>query len=79
MIEKGEFASVTELAKAKKVNQSYAYRVLRLTYLAPAVIVDLLNGRHSHLMLKQLMKPLPVTWSTQLKMLNIHRNTWSSF
>ena len=35
IIESGEFVSITELAKAKKVNQSYACRLLRLTLLSP--------------------------------------------
>ena len=67
MIEDGEYASISELANAEGVNQSYACRILRLTLLAPAVVIDILNGRHSSdLMLKQLTKPLPVHWGEQL-------------
>src|SRR5207302_991245 len=72
MIESGEYASITELAKAEKVNQSYACRMLRLTLLAPNVVTDILNGRHTtDLMLKQLMRPLPVRWNEQLEVLKI--------
>jgi hypothetical protein len=72
MIESGELASITDLAKAEKVNQSYACRMLRLTLLAPCVIVEILNGQHrSDLMLKQLMKPLPITWDDQLVALKL--------
>jgi hypothetical protein len=66
MIETGQCASITELAKTENVNQSYACRMLRLTLLAPAVVVDVLNETcTSDLMLKQFMKPFPVQWDKQ--------------
>ena len=72
MIETGEYSSITELAKAENVNQSYACRLLRLTLLAPAIVAAILNGRHaSELMLNQLMKPHPIRWNEQLAALNI--------
>lgn len=65
-IESGEYASITELAKSENVNQSYACRILRLTLLAPTIITAILDGRNSHdLMLKRIMKPLPVQWDKQ--------------
>ena len=55
MIESGDYASITELAKAEGVNQSYACRILRLSLLAPSIVTAILNGRHdSDVMLKQL-------------------------
>jgi hypothetical protein len=75
MIETAEYASITELAKAEKVNQSYACRMLRLTLLAPSLIVEILNGQHeSDLMLKQLMKPFPIHWDDQVAALELRRN-----
>ena len=72
MIESGEYASITELAKAEGVNQSYACRLLRLSLLAPSIVTAILDGRHdSDVMLKQLMKPLPVRWDEQIALLNI--------
>jgi hypothetical protein len=72
MIESGEYASITELAKADGVNQSYACRVLRLSLLAPSIVTAILDGRHdSDVMLKQVMKPLPVRWDEQNAMLKI--------
>jgi hypothetical protein len=66
-IDSGEYASITELATAEGVNQSYACRILRLTLLAPPVVIDMLNGRHnSDLMLKQVTQPFPVRWDEQL-------------
>ena len=66
LIEGGEYSSITELAKAKKVNQSYAYRLLRLTLLAPSVVEDALNGRlGAHLALKDIVKSMPIRWAEQ--------------
>ena len=72
MIESGEYASITELAKAEGVNQSYACRMLRLSLLAPSIVTAILDSRHdSDVMLKQLLKPLPVRWDAQIAMLKI--------
>jgi hypothetical protein len=72
MIESGEYASIAELAKAEGVNESYACRVLRLSLLAPSIVTGILDGRHdSEVMLKQLMKPLPVRWDEQLAALKL--------
>jgi hypothetical protein len=66
-IECAEYASITELAKAENVNQSYACRVLRLTLLAPTIVTGILDGRYSpDLMLKRIMRPLPVRWDEQI-------------
>jgi hypothetical protein len=74
MIESGQYSSITELASAQKVNQSYACRLLRLTLLAPRIVADILDGRvRGNLMLKTLMRPLPVHWERQLEVLKIDR------
>ena len=66
LIESGTYP-ITELAKAERVNQSYACRMLRLTLIAPAIVIEILNGRqHSDLMLKQLIKLRPVRWDQQI-------------
>jgi hypothetical protein len=71
MIENGEYDSITELAEAEKINQSYACRVLRLTLLAPSGVNDILNGGQvSNLMLKQIVGPLPIRWDEQMRSLN---------
>ena len=72
MIESGEYASITELAKADGVNQSYACRVLRLSLLAPSIVTAIIDGRHdSDVMLKQVMKPLPIRWDEQTATLKL--------
>jgi hypothetical protein len=66
MIEGGTFTSITELAEAESVNQSYACRILRLTLLAPNIVTEILNGQYpSDLMLKRVMRPLPIRWDEQ--------------
>jgi hypothetical protein len=72
MIECGEYASITEVAKAEGVNQSYACRLLRLSLLAPSIVTAILDGRNdSDVMLKDLMKQLPVRWDEQLAALKL--------
>ena len=63
MIESGEYGSITDLAKAEDVNQSYACRILRLSLLAPSIVTTILNGRlDSDVMLKQLMAHQEIEW-----------------
>jgi hypothetical protein len=65
-IESGEYSSITELAQAQKVNQSYACRLLRLTLLAPVIVTEILDGRQKNgLTLKLITRPLPQLWSGQ--------------
>src|SRR3981189_3064280 len=47
MLESGGYSSVTELAKAEKINLSYLCRVLRLVLLAPDIAEALLDGKHT--------------------------------
>lgn len=66
LLESGQFASVTELAEAEKINQSYLCRVLRLTLLAPDIVEAILDGRQDcSLTLARLMRPVPLEWNEQ--------------
>ena len=66
LMESGRFASVTELAEAEKINQSYLCRVLRLTLLAPDIVEAILDGRQpAGLQLDALLKPMPQQWADQ--------------
>jgi len=66
-IEEGEYASITELAKAQGVNDSYACRLLRLTLLSPEIVSSILDGRYTQdLTLKQLVRPFSTEWDRQL-------------
>ena len=67
LLESGRFASVTELAEAEKINQSYLCRVLRMTLLAPDIVEAILDGRQpAGLQLEDLLKPIPLEWQRQI-------------
>jgi hypothetical protein len=66
MLETGRYATITEIAKAEKINPSYVSRVLRLTLLAPATVEAILDGRaDAALTLAEAMAPFPVAWDKQ--------------
>lgn len=66
MIEQGAFSSITEVAQAEKINQSYACRILRLTLLAPDIVCKILDGRQGEkLSIKDFTRGFPVEWSRQ--------------
>lgn len=70
LLEQGEYDSLTELARAEKINLSYLGRVLRLTLLAPDIVEAILDGRQpSTWQLELLLKPFPGDWSEQRKTL----------
>ncbi len=66
LLESGRFRSIEELAHAVKLDSSYVGRILRLTLLAPDIIMAILEGREpSGLSLGKLMKTLPSDWVEQ--------------
>lgn len=68
MLESGQFGTINELAAAEKINSSYVSRVLRLTLLAPDIVVAILDGRQPDGMtLPRLMQPFSVEWAGQLE------------
>jgi hypothetical protein len=67
MLEGGEFGSITELAAAEKVNQSYLCRMLRLNLLAPEIVERLLNGTGQVPEVQELCRPFPLRWDLQAR------------
>src|ERR1700730_4995506 len=66
MLESGEYGSMTDSAKAEKINLSYLCRVLRLTLLAPDIADVLLDGTYAcRFQLSDLLQPMPVIWAEQ--------------
>ena len=66
-IENGLYASITELANARHINESYACRLLRLTLLAPEIVAEILDSAHNDdLSIGRLTKPFPIEWPLQL-------------
>ncbi len=45
MLENGTHTTITEIAAAEKINESYVGRVLRVTLLAPDIVEAILAGR----------------------------------
>jgi hypothetical protein len=72
MLEANLFATVRELAKAEKINESYLCRVLLLTLLSPVLTEAILNGLPPEALdLAQLLKALPVEWDKQQQHLSV--------
>jgi hypothetical protein len=68
MLETGQYATITEIAKAEKINPSYVSRVLRLTLLAPATVEAILDGQADAApTLAEAMKMFPVEWQKQFQ------------
>ena len=66
LLENGTYASISELAKAEKIDRGYLGRILQLTLLAPDIVEAILDGRQpTGLGLPTLMKPFPMIWSEQ--------------
>lgn len=63
LIEGGVYGSITELARANGINESYACRMLKLTLLPPRLIEAALDGRlPSTLTQRHLTKPRSALW-----------------
>ena len=66
MLESGTCATITEIAEAEKISETYVGRVLRLTLLAPEIIELILAGRHPpEMTLAMLMHRFPTKWISQ--------------
>ena len=66
MLETGRYGTITDLAAAEKINESYVRRVLRLTLLPPDIVEAILDGRQTdNVTLPMLMQPFSVEWQVQ--------------
>jgi len=66
ILEDGKYATIREIAKAEKINESYVGRVLGLTLLAPDIVEAILGGRQpADLQLDDLLRKFPVEWPAQ--------------
>jgi hypothetical protein len=66
LLDDGTYASVSEIARAEKLDRTYVGDVLRLTLLAPGIVETILEGRQEEgVTLPVLMKGVPVEWETQ--------------
>ena len=70
MLEAGKFCSITEIAKAEKIDRSFLSRLLRLTLLAPDIQEAMLEGRQPKgMQLEELTKAIAREWKKQRKAL----------
>ena len=66
MLETGRYASVSDIARAEKIDRTYVGDILRLTTLAPDIVEAIMDGRQrTEMTLSTLMKPFPVAWHRQ--------------
>ena len=66
LIENGTYATVRDMTKAEKVNETYVCRVLRLTLLSPDLVEAILDGQEPQgLKLPLLMQGVAVEWERQ--------------
>jgi hypothetical protein len=63
-LEDGTYATVDELAKAERINESYVTRILRLNLLAPTIVEAALDGR-TLFTVQSLSRPISPSWSHQ--------------
>ncbi|MFC0386858.1 hypothetical protein [Muricoccus vinaceus] len=66
LLDEGQYASITEMAEAEKLDRGYMGRLLQLTLLAPNLVEAVLDGRQSdQLDLPSLLKSIPLIWEQQ--------------
>jgi hypothetical protein len=66
MLEIGRYASISEIATAERIDRGYVGSILRLTLLAPDIVVHVLNGSQPKgLGLPRLLRPWPLAWCEQ--------------
>ncbi len=72
MLESGEFGTISDLAQHEGIAAPYLTRVFRLSFLAPAVVEAILDGRQPPgLTLQSLRGQLPDEWSRQTDWLSV--------
>jgi len=66
MLDEGRYGSVSEMARAERIERGYLGRVLRLALLAPELVQAVLNGTQGvELSLPRLLEGVPVVWGEQ--------------
>ena len=66
LLEEGNVASISELARKFDVDPSYVSRILRLTLLGPDIVELIIEGKEpSGLSLSKITMPFPLNWEEQ--------------
>ena len=70
LLDEGRYASISEMAEAKRIERGYLGSLLRMTLLAPHIVEAMLKGQQLvGLGLPQLLAPYPMEWVVQRKAL----------
>jgi hypothetical protein len=68
LLSEGRYASISELAKAARIEWGYLGSLLRPTLLAPDIVEGILDGRRTEeVTLPQLLEGVPVAWKAEGK------------
>jgi hypothetical protein len=66
LLDKGAYASVSEIAEAERISKNYVSRVLRLALLAPDIVETILAGTTGPAVgFEQLETGVPASWEAQ--------------
>ncbi len=66
LLDEGRYGSITEMAKAERIERGYLGSLLRLTLLAPQKVEAVLEGRQAETVtLPRLLEPFPPSWAEQ--------------
>jgi hypothetical protein len=66
LLDDGTYASVSDIARAEKLDRTYVGDVLRLTLLAPEIVEAILEGRQPEgVTLPSLLTAWPIEWPNQ--------------
>lgn len=64
LLDDGTYASMSDIARAEKLDRTYVGDVLRLTLLAPEIVEAIVEGRQGErVTLPDLLKLVPTIWS----------------
>jgi hypothetical protein len=70
MLDEGRYASISDIAAVERIDRGYVGSILRLTLLAPDIVEAVVDGRQpAELVLPRLMKPFPIAWDEQKRVL----------
>lgn len=71
LLENGTYGCIEDIARGEKIGASFVSRIIKLALLAPDIVDAILEGKQpANMTLGKLMKPLPVDWSRQQRLLN---------
>ena len=80
MLDEGRYASISDIARAEKLDRTYVGDILRLTLLAPWVVEAIVEGRQGEdVTLPGLMKPFSIEWHASARACekSPHPQQWS--